>query len=36
LGKVVDRVLLRKVAESTVQSWVDRLAEALTADQSVS
>jgi hypothetical protein len=24
------------VAESTVQSWVDRLAQALTADQNVS
>lgn len=36
LGKVVDRVLLRRVAESTVKTWVDRLAEALAADQAVS
>ena len=26
LGKVVDRVMLRKVADSTVKAWVDRLA----------
>lgn len=36
LGKVVDRVLLRRVAESTVKTWVDRLADALAADQAVS
>ncbi|HEY4606025.1 MAG TPA: hypothetical protein VIH55_00135, partial [Acidimicrobiia bacterium] len=26
LGKVVDRVLLRKVADATVKAWIDRLA----------
>lgn len=35
LGKVVDRVLLRKVADSTVKAWVDRLAEAIHVDQTV-
>lgn len=30
LGKVADRVLLRKVADATVKNWVDRLAAALT------
>ena len=32
LGKAVDRVLLRGVAESTVKTWIDRMAAALTAD----
>ena len=36
LGKMADRVLLGRFAESTVQNWVDQLAGALTADQSVS
>jgi hypothetical protein len=36
LGKVVDRVLLRRVAESTVKAWIDRLAESLTAGRVVS
>jgi hypothetical protein len=36
LGKIVDRVLLRKVADSTVKAWVDRLADALTVGQTVS
>jgi hypothetical protein len=31
LGKVIDRALLRRVAEATVRAWTDRLAEALTA-----
>ncbi len=31
LGKVVDRIMLRNVADSTVKAWVDRLAEAMTA-----
>lgn len=34
VGKVVDRVLLRRVAESTVKAWVDRLAQALMAEHS--
>ena len=29
LGRVVDRVVLGRFAESTVKNWVDRLAEAL-------
>ena len=36
LGKMADRVLLGRFAESAVQNWVDQLAEALTSDQSVS
>ena len=36
LGKVVDRILLRHVAESTVKSWVDRLADSLAAGHPVS
>lgn len=36
LGKVVDRVLLRRVADSTVRSWVDRLTVALTTGHDVS
>ena len=36
LGKVVDRVMLRKVADSTVKAWVDRLADALVAGHRVS
>jgi hypothetical protein len=32
LGRVIDRALLRRVAESTVRSWVDRLAESLMVD----
>jgi hypothetical protein len=36
LGKVVDRILLRRVAESTVKSWVDRLADSLAAGHPVS
>ena len=31
IGRVVDRILLRRIAESTVKSWVDRLAESLIA-----
>jgi hypothetical protein len=36
LGKVVDRILLRRLAEATVKSWVDRLAESLAAGHTVS
>ncbi|MGH8913761.1 MAG: hypothetical protein ACRDZM_04500 [Acidimicrobiia bacterium] len=36
LGKVVDRALLRRVADSTVKAWIDRLADALTAGHTVS
>jgi hypothetical protein len=36
LGKVVDRVLLRKVAESTVKTWVDHLAASLITQHTVS
>jgi len=32
LGRVVDRVLLRGVAESTVKAWIERMAAALTAE----
>ena len=35
LGKVVDRVLLRRVAESTVKSWMDGLADSLTSGRPV-
>lgn len=31
LGKVMDRTLLRHVAESTVRAWTDRLAESLVS-----
>jgi hypothetical protein len=31
LGRMVDRVLLRKVADSTVKAWVDRLAAAISS-----
>ena len=31
LGRVVDRVALRKFAEATVKDWVDRVAEAVAA-----
>ncbi|HEY7468955.1 MAG TPA: hypothetical protein VIC07_05430 [Acidimicrobiia bacterium] len=31
LGRMVDRVLLRRVAESTVKAWVDRLADAISS-----
>jgi hypothetical protein len=34
-GRVVDRILLRRIAESTVKSWVDRLAESLIATHTV-
>jgi hypothetical protein len=36
LGKAVDRVLLRGVAESTVKVWIDRMAAALTAESKLS
>jgi hypothetical protein len=36
LGKLVDRVLLRKVADSTVKAWIDGLADALSAGHTVS
>jgi hypothetical protein len=35
LGKVVDRILLRRIAESTVKAWVDRLAASLIAGHTV-
>ncbi len=35
LGRVVDRVLLGRFAESTVKNWVDQLAEALISESSV-
>lgn len=31
LGKIADRALLKNVAEATVQDWVDRVAEAVSA-----
>lgn len=30
VGRVVDRVLLKNVAEATVQNWVDRIADSIT------
>ncbi len=36
LGKVVDRIALRRVADSTVQNWVDRIAEAVATEPSIS
>lgn len=33
IGRAVDRTLLKNVAESTVQSWVDAIAEAVMAGQ---
>jgi len=35
VGKVVDRVLLGRFAESTVQNWIDRLAEAIVTQPTV-
>ena len=35
LGRVVDRVVLGRFAESTVKNWVDQLAEALISEGSV-
>ncbi len=35
LGRVVDRVVLGRFAESTVKNWVDQLAEALISENSV-
>jgi len=35
LGRVVDRVVLGRFAESTVKNWVDQLAEALISESSV-
>lgn len=36
IGTVIDRTLLRNVAESTVQDWVDRVAEAVARPTHVS
>lgn len=36
IGRAIDRTLLRNVAESTVQDWVDRVAAAVTSAQPVS
>ena len=35
VGRVADRVVLGRVAEATVRNWVDRLAEAVSADREV-
>jgi hypothetical protein len=35
-GRVVDRILLRRVAESTVKAWIDRLAAAIEVVHPVS
>lgn len=35
IGRAVDRALLRKIAESTVQDWVDRVAVAVSSPQQV-
>jgi hypothetical protein len=36
IGRVVDRTVLKNVAESTIQDWVDRVAAAVSSTQSVS
>lgn len=36
IGRVVDRTLLKNVAESTIQDWVDRVATAVSSNQPVS
>jgi hypothetical protein len=36
IGRVVDRTLLKNVAESTLQDWVDRVATAVSSNQPVS
>ncbi len=36
LGRAVDRIALRRIADSTVQNWVDRIAEAVAAEEYVS
>lgn len=36
IGRAVDRSILRSVAESTVQDWVDRVASAISSGQPVS
>ena len=36
IGRVVDRTLLKNVAESTLQDWVDRVATAISSNQPVS
>lgn len=33
LGRAVDRTILKQVAESTVQDWVDRVAEAVSSQE---
>ena len=35
IGRAADRIVLKNVAESTVQDWVDRVAEAVSSDTSV-
>lgn len=34
VGYVVDRILLKKVAEATIQDWLDRVSEALIEESS--
>lgn len=36
LGKAIDRVALRRFAESTVRDWVDRIAGAVATEESIS
>lgn len=36
IGRAVDRLLLKNVAEATIQDWVDRVAEAVTSTEEVS
>ena len=36
LGRAVDRIMLRKVADATIKAWVDRLAEGITATSDLS
>lgn len=35
IGRAVDRIVLKSVAEATVQDWVDRIAEAVTTRDKV-
>jgi hypothetical protein len=35
LGKAIDRVALRRFAESTVRDWVDRIAGAVATEESI-
>jgi len=36
VGRAVDRIVLGKLADATVQNWVDRLAESVVSESSIS